>query len=581
MARRPPGGILRMDREVCMRIRRLLLLGLMLLPLLAACGPGAAPADVGQPTPAAPAGAVALRMFYGSEKQSWIDGATEAFNQAGIKTADGRPIFVEALAMGSGESLERIVAGEQADIWSPASSIYLPLGNAAWAAKNPGAPLLDAQAAPPLVLSPVVIAIWKPMAQALGWPDRQVGWNDLAALATSGKTWADFGHPEWGAFQFGHTHPDYSNSGLATIIALAYAGANKTEGLTADDVRSPAIAALINSVEQSVIHYGASTGFFATKMFDEGPGYLSAAVLYENLVIESYDQALHPNVDLPVVALYPTEGSFWSDHPFAVLDTPAMTDEKRAAAALYRDYLLSSAQQQAALTYGFRPANVNVPLAAPLDAAHGVDPTQLATALPVPEPEVIQAVRATWQQNKKQVDVAVVLDTSGSMRQEGRLKNAKDALAGFLDAFADQDRLGVTTFGSAAAELSPLSPLGPKRAELKGRIGNLIADGNTRLYNTTAEAYAALSAEPAGQRIRAIVVLSDGEDTADDMTIEQLLDEIGADAEGNSIKVFTIAYGSDAQLDVLERIAEATGARAFAGDPATIKQVYAEIATFF
>ncbi|HEY1012069.1 MAG TPA: VWA domain-containing protein [Herpetosiphonaceae bacterium] len=565
-----------------MDYRRIVLIGLLLLPLLAACGQGGVTGTGGQPTSAAPAGAVTLRMLYGSEKQSWIAEATAAFNQAGIKTAAGQPIFVEAVPLGSGESLEAIASGaQQADIWSPASSIYLPLGNAAWAKNGNAGPLLDAAAAPPLVLSPVVIAMWKPMAQALGWPDKQIGWSDLAALATSGKTWADYGHREWGAFQFGHTHPDYSNSGLATIIALAYAGAKKTEGLSAADVQGPGAAALISGVEQSVIHYGASTGFFATKMFDEGPGYLSAAVLYENLVIESYDQALHPNVDFPVVALYPAEGSFWSDHPFAILNTPGMTDEKRAAAALYRDYLLAPERQQAALKFGFRPANLNVPLAAPLDAAHGVDPTQLTVALPVPPTEVIEAVRATWQQNKKQVDVAVVIDTSGSMRQEGRLKNAKDALIGFLAAFADQDRLGVTSFGSAAAELSPLTPLGPKRGELQGRIENLIADGNTRLYNTVAEAYAALSAEPAGQRIRALVVLSDGEDTADDMTIDQLLDVVGADAEGTSIKVFTIAYGSDAQLDVLERIAEATGARAFAGDPATIKQVYAEIATFF
>ena len=39
-----------------------------------------------------------------------------------------------------------------------------------------------------------------------------------------------------------------------------------------------------------------STGFFAEKMFTRGPGYLSAAVLYENLVAESYSNPAYDAV---------------------------------------------------------------------------------------------------------------------------------------------------------------------------------------------------------------------------------------------------------------------------------------------
>ena len=151
-----------------------------------------------------------------------MDSHSYHYNAAKFKTAGGQAIFVEAIPLGSGESMDLIINGtEQADIWSPASSLYLPLALDAWAKKNAGAVLLDASKAQPLVHSPVVIAMWKPMAQALGWPDQQIGWHDLADLAASGKTWADYGHPEWGAFQFGHTHPDYSNSGLATARSAA------------------------------------------------------------------------------------------------------------------------------------------------------------------------------------------------------------------------------------------------------------------------------------------------------------------------------------------------------------------------
>ena len=51
----------------------------------------------------------------------------------------------------------------------------------------------------------------------------------------------------------------------------------------------------------------------------------------------------------------------------------------------------------------------------------------------------------------------------------------------------------------------------------------------------------------------------------------------GEDVEG--IKVFTIAYGDDADEELLQRIAERTNGRAFVGDPETIEQVYLAIST--
>jgi Ca-activated chloride channel family protein len=51
--------------------------------------------------------------------------------------------------------------------------------------------------------------------------------------------------------------------------------------------------------------------------------------------------------------------------------------------------------------------------------------------------------------------------------------------------------------------------------------------------------------------------------------------------EGRQIRLFTIAYGSDADGSVLTRIAEASGAEEFAGDPTEIDAVYLQISSFF
>ena len=148
--------------------------------------------------------------------------------------------------------------------------------------------------------------MWKPMAEALGWGRQPIGWADVVALARKPEGWAAFGHPEWGRFRFGHTHPRASNSGLISLLAETYAGAGKIGGLTLDDVRRPETVRFVEGIEQSVVHYGSSTGFFGRKMFANGPSYLSAAVLYENMVIESYDPKY--KLPFPIVAIYPREG---------------------------------------------------------------------------------------------------------------------------------------------------------------------------------------------------------------------------------------------------------------------------------
>src|SRR5262249_39956644 len=269
-----------------------------------------------------------------------------------------------------------------------------------------------------LVLSPVVIAMWKPMAEALGWGKKPLGWSDILALSRNEKGWQAYGFPQWGKFKFGHTHPEYSNSGLISLFAEAYAASGKTAGLKAADLEKPQTKQFIAGVEQSVVHYGSSTGFFGRKMFANGPEYLSAAVLYESVVVESYAQR---DLAFPVVAIYPKEGTFWSDHPVGIVEREWVTPEHREAAKSYIRYLLDRGQQEKAMQYGFRPASLDVSLTEPLDAAHGIDPKEPKTTLEVPSVDLINALLELWRTQKKHSDVALVLDTSGSMREQNKM----------------------------------------------------------------------------------------------------------------------------------------------------------------
>jgi Ca-activated chloride channel homolog len=357
------------------------LLAIALLPLLTwgflCCRKPATP-QVSTETPSRDE--LRLLFSYGSEKQRWIEDVTAAFNQSGAKTSSAKRITVRAIPKGSGECVDDLISGrEHDDLISPASNIFIKLGNAQSRSAT-GKDLIGSTQN--LVLSPVVIAIWKPMAEAIGWGKKPVGWADILALARDKQGWSVYGFPQWGSFKFGHTHPAYSNSGILSLIAENYAAVGKVHGLTIADVQSPKTRDFVSGIENSMVHYGSSTGFFGRKLFDSGPEYLSAAVLYESMVVESYGNA--KTMAFPVVALYPKEGTFWSDHPVGIVERDWVTPERREAAQTYINYLLAAQSQQKALAYGFRPGSPDVPVGAPIDAAHGVDPKQPVTTLEIP-----------------------------------------------------------------------------------------------------------------------------------------------------------------------------------------------------
>src|SRR5215510_2870309 len=99
---------------------QLFLLSLFIVAsLIAACG-----RSKGSPssTSAQDPNRLELIFSYGSEKEKWIKEVTEKFNQAQNKTPSRKTIFVSAIAMGSGESIDEILTEKRKPhLTSPAS----------------------------------------------------------------------------------------------------------------------------------------------------------------------------------------------------------------------------------------------------------------------------------------------------------------------------------------------------------------------------------------------------------------------------------------------------------------------------
>ena len=548
----------------------------LLLTALAGCPKERAAAP---PTePAVDPRAVRVMIAYGSEKKAWLEEQITAFNNSAPKLAAGTPVVIVGKAMGSGEAMQDILEGRlKPAVFSPASGAYLSLLNQAWLARAGNTKAI----APPgdsVVISPLVIAMWRPMAEALGWPSKALGWADIIKIGRDPAGWGGKGRPEWGRFKLGHTHPEFSTSGLLAVLAEAYAGAGKTRGLDSKDLQARNTRDFVTGVEGAIVHYGKSTGFFADKMLSRGPSYLSAAVLYENLVIESYARVTK---DLPLVAIYPREGTFWSDHPYSILaEASWMTPPVKEGAEAFLAHLKARPAQERALALGFRPADPAVPMGAPVDAAHGVDPKQPQTLLEIPDAPALDRLLELWRTTKKASDVTLVFDKSGSM--EGQpMSQAKAGALAFLEGLQPRDSVSVLFFDSQVYPV--VGPrTGPGRSEIASRIQGTIANGGTALYDAVLAAYDAGGARARQEpdRIHALVVMTDGKDEHSRATLDAVKKKLASEDEA-PLKVFTIAYGSGAQTDPLTAIAEAGRGSPSKGTVDNIVQVYRAIASFF
>jgi Ca-activated chloride channel family protein len=260
-----------------------------------------------------------------------------------------------------------------------------------------------------------------------------------------------------------------------------------------------------------------------------------------------------------------------------------VTDNQRQTWRALRDFVQSSEAQRLVLESGFRPADLSVSLAgSPIDAANGADPSQPQTTLQVPGPAVVDVVQNVWQYTKRKANVFLVVDTSGSMEGE-KLGAAQAALREFLGQIkGDQERVGLVEFSSTVNNIEPLDELGDNRAQLEWSVDSLQALGNTALLDGVRTAYVRLQQENDPERINAIVVMTDGRENNSYITLSQLQREIeSGNASGVPVVIFAIAFGDDADYDVLRTIAESSGGQVRQGDLNTIRQLYRLLSSYF
>lgn len=553
-----------------------------------------------------------------SEKVNLMEDLGEAFKDS--PEADGLKecATIAPINVSSGIGAEILSAGpkrwplaNQDDwptIWSPASTVWTDRVAAAGSSNL-------VNGAESFARTPVVLGVPASMASALGYPKKAISLKTIENLITDSRGWGSVGKPLWGSFKIAKTNPNTSTTGLQMILMQAYAASGKSRGLTVGDVQKA--AGFSKAFESGAIHYGDTTGKVLTTLYDEtqggtrGSAYVSA-IAVEKTSLFNYNlgnpdsHSVQPGEKLvppreELVAVYPSGGSMWSDNPAVVLGAPWVSSEQKAAGDAFVKFLKTPSAQKLLPKYGFRSLDPKADVSRYLNKTVGIDPSKPSITLPKPAETVVSTAIDQWVDVRKPSAVLELLDISASMDdpvddKRSKLDGAIEGAQKTLGNFRRSDLIGVWAFTSDiksqfGENVIPVRDFGPLAGDME-RINNSIADlrhaahSGTPLFDAVAGAYDFMLMHHENGRINAIIVLSDGSDTDSVMSLDSLLVKVGTTAKEGAgkapVRIFTIAYGEEADKDALQRISKASGGQMFdASDPDKIDQVFASVINNF
>jgi Ca-activated chloride channel homolog len=547
-----------------------------------------------------------LMMYSSDEKAEQLRELAGRYRKSGRKI-DDRCVSVAIEVTGSRSTADALagdpatpwpVPAERPHLWSPSSSVWTRrLSDAIERQQGRVRSVGDAQS---IAWSPVVIAMPETMARVLGWPHAAVGWRDLLALTNDARGWGAKGHPEWGAFKLGKTNPAESTTGLLATTATATALAGRPT-LELEDL--PRVAEDLRALERATVHYGRYVETFVDNLYKadqtgKGLEYVSAIAMEEKVLLD-YNRGIllgnPPRAVTPprqrLAAIFPGDGTMVSDNPAVVVDAPWVDDVHRRAAEDFLRFVREN--KRVFLDAGFRDGEGNP---GPAHSETGGTIERPAYRLVhTPSTAVIEGVRDVWQQTRRRANILLVIDVSTSMQtrvaeSRTRLDLARAAARLVPDQLAADDQVGLWEFSSPVGadpvpwrQLVEIGPVDRGKARFEAATEGLRPIGQTALYRTTRDAARTVADRFDPARINAVILLSDGRnEPPDEADLTRLIAELDGAEQDKVVRVFTIAYGEEADAEKLSLISQATRAHMYsAKDATTIEGVMLDVLSNF
>jgi Ca-activated chloride channel family protein len=466
--------------------------------------------------------------------------------------------------------------GGRPDAWAPESGVWPRL-----AASRPEAAAVLPRTSPRLATTPVVIAVPRERAPALGWPSRRFGWRQLLGGLRTDPTWGLYGRKDWGPFAVGMSDPTRSTAALHTLLAL-------TDG-NGNGAVEPAEVTNELLLERSVARHAPETEDLLALAQSRTP--LSAFPATEQAVL-AYNATSESRQLVPV---YPVEGVAEADHPFLILSAPWVTSERRAVAQAFSDFATGPTGRAAYARANFRDRDRSAAgMPAARTDARVVAATYRTRPLLAAGPTAQVLVR--WRALRRPANVLAAIDTSGSMADLApglpvtKLAVLQRAAAQSVRLFNVRSRLGVWQFSSKLSgnadyrPVVPVRPLGARvapgvtqREAVIAGVSRLRPLGATGLYDTIDASYREVHRLWRKDQQNILVVMTDGknEDPVG-LSLPALVQSLRKTRNtAHPVTVILIAYGLDADVPALDRAAAATGGRTYVvRNPADIGKVF-------
>jgi hypothetical protein len=372
-----------------------------------------------------------VRILTALPVEPWVRSAAAAFNADNV-TVDGVPVQVEIIAIDGLTALGRWDRNEfgaleadarPADLnadarqaledfptaWIPDSRYLVELANASYKERlGRDVFLTDGEyRARPIAISLFAWGLYASRADVLEAQFGEINWESIHDAAIARGGWPDLGgQPAWGFFKLVVPNPSKNVGGLAAMISAAGEFYGRTD-ISVADVTDPAFQAWLLELMGAVTDFSSASAYTAEDFALFGYSVGDGGQLLESDLLQNM-QGILTRWEDPLRIYYPAYVT-WFDFPFTVWVGPETSALKKNAALAFQRYLLSDEQQQAALAYGLRPANPNVPVDAGDDSLfvrwqnQGVQPVvPRTTAMRSPDRDVLLTLLRWFELNVAQ-----------------------------------------------------------------------------------------------------------------------------------------------------------------------------------
>ncbi|MBB2911145.1 hypothetical protein FHS43_002410 [Streptosporangium becharense] len=302
--------------------------------------------------------------------------------------------------------------------------------------------------------------------------------------------------------------------------------------------------------------------------------------------------------EVPVVPLYPAEGTLSLDYPMVVVTEQAA---ERAAAEAFRKELEGEASREALRSAGFRTPDGRGGKAI---SDSGGFRAQAPQALKTPDARTVAGMIQTWSRIKLGSRLVTLLDVSGTMalpvpgtRLTRMQAISRIAIEG-MRLFPLKSEMGLWEFSThldgRGVDYRETVPVGPLTENLDGVLRRDLLNrklagaraketGDTGLNDALAAAYERMTEEYQSDKINTVLVLTDGagnDDPDGGISNREILTRLKEQYDSEKpVSVLIIAFGPDAPRGrrQMEALAKATGGEAYiAKDVLEVRKFFLE-----